>query len=77
MATTAHFIVDKKTKKIKNSGEPSHEYWMPGGKKEGTIDMEISVFGYDHEKHAKEVYEALKKAGLHDKYFKIKISPKV
>jgi len=72
--TTDHFVVNSKDKKLYPMRGNSHEYWQ--GDKKGQIDMEIEVFGYNNKQHALEIYNALKQAGLTDKYFKISISPK-
>jgi hypothetical protein len=52
----------------------SRDYWQ--GEKKGTIDMEIEVFGYNHKEEARLIYDALKAAGLENRYFKITVDPK-
>lgn len=76
MPITESFIVDKKTKKIQDSFEPSREYWT--GSKAGTIDLEIEVFASSHHKKvAKALYTALKTSGFLKKYplFSVRIEP--
>jgi hypothetical protein len=73
-STTEYFVVDSDTKRIKPSTSNSREYWQ--GDKKGTIDMEIEVFGYNHREEAKLIYDALKAAGLENKYFRVTVEPK-
>jgi hypothetical protein len=73
--TTDSFIVNSKTKKIMPMHGNSYDYFR--GDKKGTADMIIEVFaGWHHEQYAKEIYDALKAAGLENKYFSIKIDPR-
>ena len=76
-ASSAHFVISKKTKKMLPHGPfNSREYWIKGGKAEGKIDTEIEVFGYNHKQEAELLYNALKNAGLEDRYYSIKIEVK-
>jgi hypothetical protein len=73
-STTEHFVVNSDTKRIVPSTGNSSEYWR--GNKKGTIDMEIEVFGYNHREEAKLIYDALKAAGLENRYFRVTVEPK-
>lgn len=75
MATTENFIVSKTDKKIRRMHGNSYDYWR--GEKRGTIDTEIEVFSNGNQQEvAKELYRALKVAGLENKYFSIKVQVK-
>lgn len=74
MPHTEHFVVKSDSKKVIATEEPSYEYWR--GKLKGTIDMEIEVFGYNHKEEAQKIYDALKAAGLENKYVSIKVETK-
>ncbi len=77
--TSETFYIDKKTKElIPDDGEyNSSEYWVPGRKRFGTVDLEIEVFAFrDHEHHAKLLYDALVSAGIQDKYTKLEVDVK-
>ena len=74
MAHSETFNVSSKDKKIRRSQNNSFHYWRGEGK--GTIDMQIEVFGYNHQEEAKKIYEALKNAGLENSYFNIRIETK-
>jgi hypothetical protein len=71
---TEHFVVNSKTKKIMRATDNSRSYWT--GDKQGTVDMEIEVFGYNQAKEAKLLYDALVKSGLQNRYFSVKVSVK-
>lgn len=73
-STTEHFVVNSNTKRIVPATTNSRDYWQ--GDKKGTIDMEIEVFGYNHKEEAKLIYDALKAAGLENRYFKVTVDPK-
>lgn len=75
-AVTDHYVINSKDKKIYPSRGNSRSYWE--GDKKGTIDMQIDVFSNssDSKKHAKEIYDALKSAGLENKYFSISVKVK-
>ena len=73
-ASNDHFVVTKKTKRILRMNGNSYDYWQ--GEKAGSIDMKIEVFGYNHREEAKLIYNALKNAGLEDRYFSIKVETK-
>jgi hypothetical protein len=75
-SVTDHYVINSKDKKIYSSKGNSRSYWQ--GDKKGTIDMEIDVFssGGNSKKHAKEIYNALKAAGLENKYFFISVNVK-
>jgi len=73
--TTDSFVVNAKTKRIMPMRGNSYDYFR--GDKKGTVDMIIEVFAHiNHDQHAKEIYDALKSAGLENKYFSIKIEPR-
>ena len=73
--TTDSFVVDKNSKRLLSMKGNSYDYWQ--GDKKGTIDMEIEVFAFNnHEKEAQIIYDALKKAGLTDRYFSVEIHVK-
>ena len=74
-SSTEHYVVNSKDKKLYSSKGNSRDYWQ--GDKKGTIDMQIDVFSSgDSKKHAKEIYDALKSAGLENKYYSISVTVK-
>ena len=73
--TTDSFIVSTKDKRIRPQVGPSREYFA--GKKIGQADMIINVFsGQNHKEEAQRIYNALKDAGLENRYYSIKIEVK-
>jgi hypothetical protein len=73
MPTTDTFYVSSKDNKVRRVTEPSREYFIPGGKKEGKAKYIIEVFGYNHEKVANEVRDMVDKGGMTDKLFEIRV----
>jgi hypothetical protein len=73
MPTTDTFYVSLKDNKVRRATEPSREYFIPGGKKEGKAKYMIEVFGYNHEKVANEVRDMVDKGGMTDKLFSIRV----
>jgi len=74
-SSTDHYVVNSKNKKLYPSRDNSRAYWQ--GDKKGTIDMEIEVFSSGNgKKYAQEIYDALKAAGLENKYFSISVKVK-
>lgn len=73
MSNTTTFYVSSKDNKIRRTTEPSREYFIPGGKKEGQAKYIIEVFGHSHESFAKELRDALDASGMSSKIYKIKI----
>lgn len=73
MADTSTFYVSSKDNKIRETTEPSREYFIPGGSKEGKAKYIIEVFGYNHEAVAKKVRDMLDSSGMSDNIYKIKI----
>jgi hypothetical protein len=73
MSTTTTFYVSSKDNKIRRTTEPSREYFVPGGKKEGKASYIIEVFGGNHETVAKNLRDMLDVSGMSDKIYKIKV----
>jgi hypothetical protein len=73
MSNTSTFYVSSKDNKIRRTTEPSREYFVPGGSKEGQAKYIIEVFGNNHEAFAKQLRDALDASNLSDKIYKIKI----
>jgi hypothetical protein len=73
MSTTTTFYVSSSDNKIRRCNEPSREYFVPGGKKEGKAKYIIEVFGGNHETVAKELRDMLDASGMSDKIYKIKV----
>jgi hypothetical protein len=72
---TESFVINSKTKRLLPKRDNSYSYWR--GNKKGTIDTEIEIFSFsNHRKYAKELYDALKAAGLENKYSSIKVQVK-
>ena len=63
MPTTENFIVKSSNGKLAPQECNKREYFR-GGEKEGQARMIISVFGYNQEKTAEKILEALRTAGL-------------
>lgn len=76
MATTEMFYVGTKDNRVRRTTEPGREYFIKGGKKEGQAKYLIEVFGYNHEKVAKEVRDMVTLGGMNDKLFRIKVETK-
>ena len=74
MANTDTFYVSTKDNKVRRTSEPSREYFVRGGTKEGKAKYIIEVFGYNHEETAKKVRDMVDLAGMQDKIFTIKVS---
>jgi hypothetical protein len=74
MANTDTFYVSTKDNKVRRTTEPSREYFVRGGTKEGKAKYIIEVFGYNHEETAKKVRDMVDLAGMQDKIFTIKVS---
>ena len=76
MANTDTFYVSTKDNKVRRTSEPSREYFVRGGTKEGKAKYIIEVFGYNHEATAKKVRDMVDLAGMQDKLFHIKVETK-
>ena len=74
MANTDTFYVSTKDNRVRRTTEPSREYFVRGGTKEGKAKYIIEVFGYNHEETAKKVRDMVDQAGMKDKIFTIKVS---
>jgi hypothetical protein len=74
MANTDTFYVSTKDNRVRRTTEPSREYFVRGGTKEGKAKYIIEVFGYNHEETAKKVRDMVDLAGMQDKLFTIKVS---
>jgi hypothetical protein len=74
MANTDTFYVSTKDNRVRRTTEPSREYFVRGGTKEGKAKYIIEVFGYNHEETAKKVRDMVDQAGMQDKIFTIKVS---
>jgi hypothetical protein len=74
MANTDTFYVSTKDNRVRRTTEPSREYFVRGGTKEGKAKYIIEVFGYNHEETAKKVRDMVDLAGMQDKIFTIKVS---
>jgi hypothetical protein len=74
MANTDTFYVSTKDNKVRRTTEPSREYFVRGGTKEGKAKYLIEVFGYNHEKVANEVRDMVDKSGMTNKLFTIRVS---
>jgi hypothetical protein len=73
MATTDTFYVSTKDNRVRRTTEPSREYFIRGGKKEGQAKYIIEVFGHSHEETAKEVRDMVDRGEMSDKIFRIKV----
>ncbi len=76
MANTDTFYVSSKDNKVRRTTEPSREYFIRGGSKEGKAKYIIEVFGYNHEETAKKIRDMVDKAGMQDELFHIKVETK-
>ena len=76
MANTDTFYVSTKDNKVRRTTEPSREYFVRGGTKEGKAKYIIEVFGYNHEETAKKVRDMVDSAGMQDKLFTIRVETK-
>jgi hypothetical protein len=76
MANTDTFYVSTKDNKVRRTTEPSREYFIRGGTKEGKAKYIIEVFGYNHEETAKKVRDMVDSAGMQDKLFTIRVETK-
>jgi hypothetical protein len=74
MANTDTFYVSTEDNRVRRTTEPSREYFVRGGTKEGKAKYIIEVFGYNHEETAKKVRDMVDLAGMQDKIFTIKVS---
>ena len=73
MPTTETYYVSTKDNKVRRTTEPSREYFIYGGKKEGKAKYIIEVFGYNQEKVANEVRDMVDKGGMQDRLFTIRV----
>jgi len=73
MPTTDYFYVSSKDNSVRRTTEPTREYFIPNGKKEGDAKYIIEVFGYNHHETAKKVRDMVDKAGMSDELFTIKV----
>jgi hypothetical protein len=76
MANTDTFYVSSKDNKVRRTTEPSREYFVRGGTKEGKAKYIIEVFGYGQEATAKMVRDMVDSAGMQDKLFTIRVETK-
>ena len=76
MANTDTFYVSTKDNRVRRTTEPSREYFVRGGTKEGKAKYIIEVFGYNHEETAKKVRDMVDSAGMQDKLFSIRVESK-
>lgn len=76
MATTEHFYVSTKDNKIRNTTEPTREYFLPDGKKKGLAKYIIEVFGNNHIQTAMRVRDMVDKSEMSDKLFLIRVETK-
>jgi hypothetical protein len=74
MANTDTFYVSTKDNRVRRTTEPSREYFVRGGTKEGKAKYLIEVFGGNHEKVANDVRNMVDLSGMQDKLFTIKVS---
>lgn len=76
MANTDTFYVSTKDNKVRRTTEPSREYFVRWGTKEGKAKYIIEVFVYNHKATAKKVRDMVDLAGMQDKLFHIKVETK-
>jgi len=73
MPTTDYFYVSSKDNSVSKTTEPTREYFIPNGKKEGKAKYIIEVFGYNHLETAKKVRDMVDKSEMSDNLFTIKV----
>ena len=73
MSTTSTFYVSSSDNKVRRCNEPSREYFIPGGKKQGKAKYIIEVFGDNNETVAKQVRDMVDSSIMSDKIYKIKV----
>ncbi len=73
MSTTSTFYVSSSDNKVRRCNEPSREYFIPGGKKQGKAKYIIEVFGGNNEAVAKQVRDMVDSSNMSDKIYKIKV----
>jgi hypothetical protein len=73
MSTTSTFYVSSSDNKVRRCNEPSREYFIPGGKKQGKAKYIIEVFGYNQDVVAKQVRDMVDSSNMSNKIYKIKV----
>jgi hypothetical protein len=73
MPHTETFYVSTKTNKVKETTEPSREYFLPSGKKSGKAKYIIEVFGYRHKETAERVRDMVDAAGMGPDLYTIRV----
>jgi len=73
MSTTSTFYVSSSDNKVRRCNEPTREYFIPGGKKQGKAKYIIEVFGYNHDVVAKQVRDMVDSSNMSNRLFKIKV----
>ncbi len=76
MAYTETFYVGTSDNKVRKTTEPSMQYFIPGGKKEGKAKYIIEVFGYNHKEIATKVRDMVDSADMSNDIFEIRIETK-
>lgn len=74
MPHTEYFYVSSKDNKVRPTTEPSREFFIPNGKKEGQAKYFIEVFGYNHMDTAKKVRDMVDKSNMSNELFTIRVS---
>lgn len=73
MAYTETFYVSSSDNRVRKTTEPSIQYFIPDGKKEGKAKYIIEVFGYNHKEIATKVRDMIDVAGISNDIFEITI----
>ena len=73
MPTTDTFYVSSKDNSVRKTTEPTREYFIPNGKKEGMAKYIIEVFGYNHIETAKKVRDMVDKSEMSEQLFTIRV----
>ena len=76
MAYTETFYVGTSDNKVRKTTEPSREYFIPNGKKEGKAKYIIEVFGDNHKEVANKVRDMIDAANMSNDIFEIRIETK-
>ena len=73
MAYTEIFYVSSSDNRVRKTTEPSMQYFIPDGKKEGKAKYIIEVFGYNHKEVANKVRDMIDAADMSNDIFEIRI----
>ena len=77
MATTEYFYVSTNDNKVRNTTEPTREYFLPNGKKQGKAKYIIEVFGNNnHIQTAMKVRDMVDKSEMSNELFVIRVETK-